>query len=61
MSGLGDTMRGNNSWRHIAPLAKDQEEQPSLRKSRQKEKGSWEWEEDPVAYFSKQDSDKMRV
>jgi len=56
--GLGDTTRGGNSRKHIAPPAEAQEERPSSRRCRLKKEGSWQSEEDPVGYFRKQDPER---
>jgi len=61
MLGLRDTMRGNNSRRHIAPPVEVQEEQRRSRESRLTKEELWQSEEDPVGYFGKHDLDKMKV
>jgi len=61
MTGRGDTTRGSNSRRHIAPPAEAQEEQPRLRKCHLKKKSPWQTEEDPVGYLRKKNLDEMKI
>jgi len=57
MMGLGDKARERCSRGHIAPPAEPQEERSSLRGCPLKE-GSWQSDEDPVAYFGKLDLER---
>jgi len=58
MMGLRDRTRGGTSRGHTALPAKAREERSSSRGCRLKKEGSWQSQEDPVAYFGKEDPER---